>query len=397
MAEKQPNMSNKEQNNKGDVIPTTPGLLKDESGIQDIKEADNTIDLDPKGENVPVIDDSVPSDDESNKSKFADKLKEIEEEEEPGEESEQGYSIKKIAAKLVKDGLLLPYDEEKPIEKYTVKEIEQLLRDNIQYIKEEAEEKVLQSFLEELPDELKIAIEHYSSGGDIKEILRKIADKKETENKLSSSEDIVREYLKLKGYEDEEIEDEISTYKKAGVLDSKAEKYKDKVLEEREKRIKEEMEKAKKMEEAREKYAKWYINEVNNVIKKGVIKDISLPNDIKNDIKSYMTELKYKSPLSGQNTTYLNYLLEKYSVVEPDIERMIEVTWLLADRDGYIKSIRDSVEKEVKTKQVKLLKTHTSKGTSTGLNMQDDEDSELKVKKEGDIRTLAKGWSFKKQ
>jgi hypothetical protein len=106
-----------------------------------------------------------------------------------------------------------------------------------------------------------------------------------------------------------------------------------------------------------------YMGSVYNVLEKGTLNGIKLDSNTQNLLYDGLVNPQYPS-ISGKSTNLLGHLLERKQWVEPDHELVAEVLYLLADPDGYRKSVREMSEKEVVEKTVRTLKTEqaASKG-----------------------------------
>ncbi len=255
-------------------------------------------------------------------------------------------SIKKIVKELVDEGLIKEYEGDKKIEDYSIKEIRQLLKDNINTIKEEASETAITKFVETLPESLQLAIKYAVDVEDdtnLPQVLRMIADIHEGKNILDTMNDeaVVAYVLKNKGMEDDEIELAIDTYKKKGVLAEKAKKAKEEAKElidnefnKVEQDVLEKKEKVKKGYEEFTKKISEYINQINSDVDK-------------KEILEYILKPDTQSPISGKQTTKFYADLEKYQFVEQKPDLIFEAAWLLKDPEGYKRWIQEKVKANV--------------------------------------------------
>ena len=73
-------------------------------------------------------------------------------------------------------------------------------------------------------------------------------------------------------------------------------------------------------------------------------------------------------------------MLEKIQFIEPDYKLLAEATWLLSDREGYIKELQKGIKEEVTVDTVRRIKSanESSKTGSRDLDIPDKPKSGLK-------------------
>lgn len=305
---------------------------------------------------------------------------------EAGEERRLKSRERDIIGRLVERGKLLPLDIDKDIDEYDDDEIEELLIANMEERTEKAQETVLEQFIAELDDNARKILEYAISGGkDFKSILKAIGELQEVNELEDHPEQVVRTYLKYKGMEDDEIEEQLDIYKKANALSSIADKYRDKVVELKQKEVERTIEEQKKYEEQRRKYAEWYVQQVDNTLKKGKIGDIPVDRNKARLLKKIVTEPTHTS-LSGEKVPEFVKLLERYSVEDPNPERIVEAAWLLYDREGFIDALTQKIKSEVKAEEIRKLRSTMQKDKSGGSM----EEPDVPLKKQNTARTSYK-------
>ena len=115
------------------------------------------------------------------------------------------------------------------------KDIEELWQANVDNLKQEVAAKTPKEFFESLPDELQYAAKYVMDGGqDLKGLFQALAQVEQVRSLNPADENdqegIVRSYLSATGFgSDEEIEEEVNTWKDLGVLEKKAKQFKPKL------------------------------------------------------------------------------------------------------------------------------------------------------------------------
>lgn len=264
---------------------------------------------------------------------------------------------------LIKEGVIIPFDDEKPIEEYTTKELKELFISNIEEIRKEVAENTPKEFFESLPPELQYAAKYVAEGGtNLKELFKQLSKTQEVRsldiNREEDQEQIVREYLyHTKFGSDEIIEDQVKEWKANNLLAKKASLFKPTLDENNEQKIKQQLKDAEdqklKIQQQREKF----INNVFETLKPGVLNGIKLDSKTQNLLYEGLTQAKYQSKITGKNTNLLGKLLEDYQFGEtPRYDLIAEATLLLNDPEGYKERLRKEIEKEVTSKTFKEIK-----------------------------------------
>jgi len=270
--------------------------------------------------------------------------------------------VVELTNKLIEKGLLMPFDEDKPLDKYTLQDFEELIEANIQEREKKIKESVPAEFYDSLPEELQYATQYLANGGtDLKSLFKVLAATEEVKELNPAVEDdqerIVRSYLHATKFgTSEEIEEEIEQWKDRGDLESKANKFKPKLDAMQEQVIQQQLQKQEQMRRQQEAQAQQYMANVYNVLEPGELNGIKLDKKMQSLLYSGLVQPNYPS-ISGRNTNLLGHLLEKYQYVEPNHGLIAEALWLLADPDGYKAKVKDSAKKETTEKHVRMLKT----------------------------------------
>lgn len=338
--------------------------------------------LDDEEADEPVADstdDSEEGSEEADKASFEDLVTEVEssaEEDEDGEDAPKKRGRKKIDgvadvfSKLINDEMLIPFDDDKPIEEYTAKDFQELIQANIEERERKVREQTPQDFFESLPEELQYAAKYVADGGrDLKSLFRALSQVEATRELDPSTEQgqetIVRQYLSATGFGDaEEIQEEIDSYKDIGRLEQLANKFKPKLDRMQEQIVQQQVAEQEQRKQQQAEAANAYMENVYETLKAGELGGIKLDKKTQATLYQGLVEPNYQS-VSGRQTNMLGHLLEKYQYVEPNHELIAEALWLLSDRDGYHSKIKEGAKTETVEKTVRQLKTEQSKRQSS--------------------------------
>ena len=285
--------------------------------------------------------------------------------------------------KLIEKGQIVPFDDDKSIDKYSIQDFEELFEANMSDKERKIREQTPVEFFDALPQELQYAAKYVADGGqDLKGLFRTLAQVEEVVNLDPSTEEgqetIVRSYLQSTNYgNSEDIEEEIDGWKDRGDLESKANKFKPKLDAMQDQIIAQKLQQQEGLRKQQDVQAKAYMDNVYNVLQPGEINGIKLDKKTQSMLYTGLVQPNYPS-VSGRATNMLGHLLEKYQYVEPRHDLIAEALWLLADPEGYKAKVRDNAVKDTVAKTVRQLKTEQSNRVSSTVTSDGDEDSTKK-------------------
>jgi hypothetical protein len=274
-----------------------------------------------------------------------------------------------LTKKLMDKKVLFGFDDDKPIEDYTIQDFEELLEANIKEVEKKVAETVPAEFFESLPQELQIAAKYVADGGnDLKGLFRTLAQVEEIHEldpaQENDQEQIVRNYLYATKFGTaEDIEEEINAWKDRGELENKANKFKPKLDAMNQQLVAAKLQQQELTRKQQQEQAQAYIENVYGVLEPGELNGIKLDKKIQNALYAGLVQPNYPS-ITGKPTNLLGHLLEKYQWVEPRHDLIAEALWLLSDPDGYKSKIKEGVTKEVVNKTVRTLKTEEANKNS---------------------------------
>jgi hypothetical protein len=275
------------------------------------------------------------------------------------------------------------YDEEKQtLDEYLgglgEKDIEDLWQANIDNIKQEVASKTPKEFFESLPEELQYAAKYVMDGGqDLKGLFQALAQVEQVRSldpaNEGDQEGIVRSYLQATNFgTEEEIEEELTTWKDLGVLEKKAKQFKPKLDQMQEEIVQSQLAEQEARREQQEQAAQAYMQNVFEALRPAEINGIKLDKRVQAQLYTGLTQPQYPS-ISGRPTNLLGHLLEKYQFVDPNYPLIAEALWLLSDPDGYRSELKKQGGNQKVEQTVRLLKTEQAR--KSGSSYQDDEDA----------------------
>jgi hypothetical protein len=294
-------------------------------------------------------------------------------------------------SKLIEEGLLIPFEDEKPMDEYSVKDWKELIEANFQEREKQIRQETPKEFFESLPEELQYAAKYVADGGqDLKSLFRVLSQVEEVREMNpevpGDQETIIRSYLRATGFGDEgEIDEEISTWKDLGKLENQARKFKPKLDAMQEQVVQEQLQRQEAMRMQQQEAAEAYVDNVYEALKTAELNGLKLDKKTQAQLYSGLVQPQYPS-INGRNTNLLGHLLEKYQFVEPNYPLIAEALWLLSNPDEYRQNLVKQGKNQAVEQSVRLLKTEQSRKIASSVpDEQDQQNTQRKIPRGGNI------------
>jgi hypothetical protein len=248
------------------------------------------------------------------------------------------------------------------LSKQSEKTLHQMLDANWESKERELLERTPQEFFEALPEELQYAARYALEGGqDMKSLFAALAKVEQVRELDPEDEDgqiiIARNYLQATNFgTSDEIEEEIANWKESNRLEKKAKDFKPKLDQMQKQQVEYQLAQQAEFNRQQREAAQMYVSNVGHALQKGDLNGIKLDRKTQAMLYEGLTNVAYPSA-SGKATNLLGHMLDRIQYVEPNFELLAEVTYLLADPDGYRNSIRQQGKNAAVTETVKKLKT----------------------------------------
>ena len=295
-----------------------------------------------------------------------------------------------LVNKLIDAGKIVPFDDDKPLDEYSLKDYEELMEANFAEIENKVRQETPVEFFESLPEELQYAAKYVADGGqDLKGLFKVLAQAEEVRELNPSSErdqeQIVREYLRATNFGSaEDIEEEIDGWRDRGDLESKALKFKPKLDKMQESVVAKKLAQQEQMKRQQQAAADAYMENVYNTVANADLNGIKLDKRTQNMIYTGLVQPSYPS-ISGKQTNLLGHLLEKYQYVEPNYNKIAKVLWLLADEEGYEAKVKEQGKAAQVEKTVRQLKTEQAKMATSTPVVEKEETTQRRIPRNGNF------------
>jgi hypothetical protein len=294
--------------------------------------------------------------------------------------------IADVFQKLIKEDKIVPFEDDKSLEEYTLKDWEELIEANLEEKANQVRRETPKQFFDSLPQELQIAARYVANGGtDLKSLFSTLAQVEETRDlDVTDERDqelIIRDYLRATGYGSiEEIEEEIEVWKDLGKLEQQANKFKPKLDKMQESVVARKLEEQEMRRKQQEQASHQYMQNVYDTLKDGALGDFKIDKKTQNMLYNGLVQPNYPS-VSGRNTNLLGHLLEKYQFVEPNYTLISEALWLLSDPEGYKSRIMEKGSQKSVEATVRKLKTEQANSGGSSLGVDRTEETERNINK----------------
>ena len=309
--------------------------------------------------------------------------------------------LAELASKMIEEGSLVGFDDDKPLEEYTTKDFRELFEANFQERENQIRQNTPREFFNSLPEELQYAAKYVADGGqDLKGLFRTLAHVEEMRQLDPTDEydqgEIARQYLYATGFgTPEEIESEIQDWRDLNRIEQKANQFKPKLDAMQEEIVARQLAEQEHKKSMQAEQAKAYQENVYTTLAAGTIGGLRLDKKVQGLLFSGLVQPNYPS-ISGKPTNLLGHLLEKYQFVEPRHDLIAEALWLLADPNGYKNKVRDQGSKAAVEKTVRQLKTEESRKIGSSINNQYDDEPRRPSAPRSEPRKLSKNSMFRR-
>jgi hypothetical protein len=286
-------------------------------------------------------------------------------------------------SKLIEEGLIMPFEDDKPLEEYSMKDWKELIQANFEHRENSIREQTPKEFFESLPGELQYAAEYVARGGtDMKGLFRALAAVEETRSLDAGNPDhqemIVRQYLQATNFgngDQDLIEEQIEEWIDAGTLNKKAQQFKPKLDQKEEEVLQMKLAQQEQFRQQQQQQKEAYMSNIYHTLKPAELNGVKIDAKRQKFLWDELTTVKYGS-MTGKPTNLLGKLLEEYQFgKEPRYDLIAETLWLLSDPDDYKENLRKQAKNEVAAETARKLKTEEARKISSSVSNDDDDDS----------------------
>lgn len=244
----------------------------------------------------------------------------------------------------------------------TIDEAKELIKLNLESREKVAEDNWWTNKVQNYSPQIQ-AILHYAEkgGGDVTPLIQAMSQVEqvydldvETEQ---GQEEIVRQTLKSKGFDEEEIEDQISTLKDLDKLKTKAEKFFPELDGMKKREVQRMLQEQERRQEEARKATDSYVNTIKTTLEKETIGGVKLKREEKAKIFSSLVEPKYTSLNGSPTNGFVKALEDLQFGNSADYEHFLNIVLYAIDKESFLEKIKATTKQEVTAETVKKLKT----------------------------------------
>ena len=270
------------------------------------------------------------------------------------------------------------------------KDVEELWQANINNLKQEVAASTPQEFFQSLPEELQYAAKYVADGGqDLKGLFAALAQveavRELNPTDENDQEGIVRSYLQATNFgTQEEIEEELNTWKDLGTLEKKAKQFKPKLDQMQEQIVVAQLQEQEYRKQQQQQAAEAYQQNVFEALRPAEINGLKLDKKTQAQLYSGLVQPQYPS-ISGKPTNLLGHLLERYQFVEPNYPLIAEALWLLSNPEEYRGSLMKQGKTQAVEQTVRQLKTEQSRKSISTYQEEEQDNKPRKITRQTNI------------
>ena len=306
----------------------------------------------------------------------------------PGRRKIDKSGMVETFSKLIEEGLIVTFEDDKSLEDYSVKDWKDLIQANFDEKEKAIREQTPKEFFESLPQELQYAAEYVAKGGtDMKGLFRALSQTEEIRSLDPGNDEhqelIARQYLQATNFgngDNEIIEDQLQEWIEAGTIAKKAQQFKPKLDQMQEEVVQSKLAQQEEFRAQQQKKKEEYMENIYNTLKPSELNGVKIDGKRQKFLWDELTTVKYES-MTGRPTNLLGKLLEDHQFGKaPRYDLIAETLWLLSDPDDYKENIRKQAKNEVTQDTVRKLKTEEArKIASTVKDEEEDKPATRKI------------------
>ena len=237
----------------------------------------------------------------------------------PGRKKIDKSGMVETFSKLIEEGLIVPFEDDKLLEDYSVKDWKDLIQANFDEKEKAIREQTPKEFFESLPQELQYAAEYVAKGGtDMKGLFRALSQTEEIRSLDPGNDEhqelIARQYLQATNFgngDNEIIEDQLQEWIEAGTIAKKAQQFKPKLDQMQEEVVQSKLAQQEEFRAQQQKKKEEYMENIYNTLKPSELNGVKIDGKRQKFLWDELTTVKYES-MTGRPTNLLGKLLEDH-------------------------------------------------------------------------------------
>ena len=255
-----------------------------------------------------------------------------------------------IVNQLITDDILEPFEEGDEIK--TIDDVKDLIKLNLQKTKETAKSNWWEEEVKTYSPQIQAILHYAKQGGkDVTPLLDAISQVEEVADLDPDTEEgqieIIRQTLRVKGIDDEEIEDQINTAKDLDKLKIKADKFLPELQSMKERHVQMLMRQEEQRKIQAAEASTQYLNTVKETLNKDSIGGMKLQREDKAKIFEALAVPKYKSLNGIQTNGFVKSLEDMQFGSKADYEHFLNIVHFSVDKESFLEKLKQSIKNEL--------------------------------------------------
>jgi hypothetical protein len=285
-----------------------------------------------------------------------------------------------ITSELVEEGILFNFVDGPP---KTNDEAKELIKLNLSEKEKGSEDQWWEKKVSNYSPQVQAILDYAEKGGsNISPLLNAISEVERTGEfdieKESDQEAIIQEYLKVSGWDESDIKEEIETSKDLGKIKAKAEKFLPKLNQMKQERIQLIMEEQADRDAQAQEAKREYLKTLKANLDKPKVGEVKLEKGERALLWDSLTNIKYTSWNGQPTNAFFKKLEEMQMSKDGNYEHFLELVHLAVDRETFIKKIREEIKTQEASSTARKLKIEQTKKASSEAAAEDEPKSDNK-------------------
>lgn len=255
-----------------------------------------------------------------------------------------------IVNQLITDEILEPFEEGDEIK--TIDDVKDLIKLNLQKTKETAKSNWWEEEVKTYSPQIQAILHYAKQGGkDVTPLLDAISQVEEVADLDPDTEEgqieIIRQTLRVKGIDEEEIEDQINTARDLDKLKIKADKFLPELQSMKERHVQMLMRQEEDRKIKAAEASAQYLNIVKETLNKDSIGGMKLQREDKAKIFEALAVPKYKSLNGIQTNGFVKSLEDMQFGSKADYEHFLNIVHFSVDKESFLEKLKQSIKNEL--------------------------------------------------
>lgn len=269
-----------------------------------------------------------------------------------------------VVNQMIQEDVLFGFEDKNGavLEIKTIEEAKELIKENLKYKEDNAENTFWKKKVESYSPQIQAILHYAEKGGqDVTPLINAISEVERNSDldveDEKGQEEIVTQVLKIKGFDEEEIKDQIDTLKDLDRLKAKATKFLPELNKMKEQRIQLMLQEQNQRNEQAKEATRIYLETVQRTLDKEQVGPVRLKREDKFKIVDALAEPKYTSINGFKVNEFVKVIEDLQFGKNQDYDHFLNLVHYAVDKQGFLDKLKESLTNDVTVDQVRRLKT----------------------------------------